>query len=233
MNRRSVAEVARLLGTSRARITRAASDLAVGTLVGDRRGFTDADISTLTRHLGATPIVDGLSRIEATVLAELSRRPLGLHSARAVARACSLSPASASKAVRSLLEHGLATAEPEVIAAGGARTATVIRANVRHPSWSSLLEQLNRVRPAAADPDSTSRLPSRLRHAFWNVDDLTYGNLDVVTDGAYVAARALTTDDPALLSFAASHLRRSAWRQASRIRGVPPAKRAMALRLGV
>ncbi|MBK5248655.1 MAG: MarR family transcriptional regulator [Actinomycetales bacterium] len=120
--------------------------------------------------------VDGLTRSEALVLAELARRPRGLASRREVARACSISPATASKAIGGLIASGLVTETPTVLPLGIATTVRLLRANAAHPRWTGLLPQLRVIVPAAQGP-ADDRLPARLRHAFWNVPPATYRTL--------------------------------------------------------
>lgn len=220
MNTYTSEQVAARLGTSRKRVHAAAKTLG---LVGDGRGarvrFTGEQANRLAEVLGATPPVEGLTRTESLVLAVLSRRPMGLVSHRAVARACSLSPATAVKAVGSLQAKGLVTVEREVRALGRAQEVTVIRANNLHPDWSRRLGQLQHVHPPVSQDDGAAELPAYLRHAFWNVDDATYKSLDIHKNGAYIADRALTTNDPNLLAFAAAHLDADAWKGAARARG--------------
>ncbi|MFP5253735.1 MAG: MarR family transcriptional regulator [Actinomycetes bacterium] len=220
MNTYACGQVAARLGTSRKRVQAAAKSLGLASgKQGERVRFTGEQVNRLAAALGVTPPVAGLTRAESLVLAVLSRRPLGLVSHRAVARACSLSPATAVKAVGSLQGKGLVAVEREVRALGRAQEVTVIRANNLHPDWSRLLDQLQHVHPPVSQEGGAVRLPSYLRHAFWNVDDTTYKRLDIHENGAYIADRALTTDDPNLLAFAAAHLDADAWEGAARARG--------------
>lgn len=225
MNTWTPGEVADLLGTSRKRVTRTAQDLGLADAgqSGARVRFSEDALDALAGRLGVTPAVTGLSRIESLVLAELARRPFGLISYRAAARACAISPASASKAIQSLARSGLVTEERAMAALGHAREVTVVKANVAHPRWTQLLSELAQVRPAGKSTALVHAgqrgLPSYLRHTFWNVDDTTYRLLDTRANGTYIADRALTTRDPNLLAFAASHLDAEAWHAAARARG--------------
>lgn len=114
-------QAAALLGVSRRRIVAASERSGIGSMTGRRRLLTDADVSLLREQLGTAPIVESLSRNEVVVLAELSRRPFGLISSRAVARACGLSPATAAKAIRGLVSVGLVVERDEVVPLGRAR----------------------------------------------------------------------------------------------------------------
>ena len=147
-----------------------------------------------------------------------------------VARACSLSPASAAKAIDVLLADGLATETPTVLALGVARTVNLLRVNPLHPRRSALLPQLRQVVPPVVNR-STDRPPDRLRHAFWNVPPVTYRTLTVTKDGAFIATRALTTMDLELLGWAAASVPSDAWRRAAGTRGLPKAAQRMALNL--
>lgn len=219
MNTYSPEQIADSLGTSRSRVTRAASVYRVGRHVGSRTRFSDADRETLAKKLGVTLPVEGLTRIEAVVLAELARRPFGLVSHRAIARATSLAPASASKATKSLLSKGLVTETPKTVALGRAQRVNLVKANPSHPDWSRLLSQLAKVVPATETTPEPVRLPNHVRHAFWNVDDEQFRKLDLVEDGSYIAARALSTKDPNLIAFAARHLQAEAWSEVVGLRG--------------
>ena len=221
-------QVADLLGVSRGRVLRALP--ARRAERGARTSFTPEQVTQLARALGVHPTVEGLSRSEALVLAELSRRPRGMASRREVARACSLSPASAAKAIDVLLADGLVTETPTVLALGVARTVNLLRVNPLHPRWSALLPQLRQVVPPVVNR-STDRPPDRLRHAFWNVPPVTYRTLTVTKDGAFIATRALTTMDLELLGWAAASVPSDAWRRAARTRGLPKAAQRMALNL--
>jgi len=220
MNSYSPEQIAESLGTSRRRVVRAAEMSGVGRRVGSRTRFSGADRATLAKKLGVTPRVEGLSRIEAVVLAELSRRPFGLVSHRAIARATSLAPASASKATKALLNKGLATETPTTVALGRAQMVNLVKANSSHPDWTRLLSQLAMVVPATETTPEPVRLPDHVRHAFWNVDDEQFRKLDLAEDGPFIAARALSTNDPNLMAFAARHLRAEAWLKVMGLRGL-------------
>lgn len=231
MNTYSPEQVALRLGASRGRVTRAAKAAGLLVKANERVRFTEDEVVTLTEHLGVTQAVAGLSRTESVVLAELSRRPNGLVSFRAIARACAISPAAAAKATRSLVAKNLATETPATVALGRAREVSLVKANVRHPDWSHLLDALREIRPATEPVDLMTHLPAHLRHAFWNVDDTTFQRLNLTTDAAFIAARALSTSDPNLLSFAASHLKPAAWGPVANLRGLTPQARQTALNL--
>lgn len=127
-------QVARRLGTSRRRIVSAARRLGVGRVSGGLWAFSAQDEEALRAALG----VDAggpLPRSQMRVLAELSLRPHGLASARAVAQACGLAPATASAAVKALQAAGF------VVVRDGA-----LHADVLHPRWLELRPLLRQVR---------------------------------------------------------------------------------------
>jgi DNA-binding MarR family transcriptional regulator len=232
MNTYSSNGVAVTLGVSRRRVMAAADRGSIGTWNGRRRVFTEEDVTLLREQLGSAPVVASLSRGEVAVLAELSRRPCGLVSARAVARACGLSPATAAKAVRSLVAEGLVVESESVVALGRARRVRSLHANVRHPDWGSLLPLLRHAVPAARPgPSPVEPVPAHVRHAFWNVGDDTLSRVTPVTDGPFIATRALTTGDPDLLAYAAATVDPASWRRASRARGLADEQRALAASL--
>lgn len=233
MNTYSPAQVAERLGTSRRRVTHAALLAGLGRCDQARVRFTEADVVALAGRLGVTPSVEGLSRIESLVLAELARRPFGLVSYRAVARACAISTASASKAVSSLLAQGLVTETHKTVALGRAREVTVIKANVSHPDWTRLLAGLHTVAPAKRNEPTRNGLPNHVRHAFWNVDDQTFRRLDLETDGAFIAARALSTGDANLIAFASDRLPAQAWNSVLHLRGLSAESRQTARNLAL
>ncbi|NUO60190.1 MAG: MarR family transcriptional regulator [Hamadaea sp.] len=128
-------QVARRLGTSRRRVVSAARRLGVGRLDASGWLFSLEDEEALRAELG----VDAggpLPRSQMRVLAELSLRPRGLVSARAVAEACGLAPATASAAVKALLAAGF------IVVRDGA-----MHADVLHPRWLELRPLLREVRP--------------------------------------------------------------------------------------
>jgi hypothetical protein len=131
------------------------------------------------------------------------------------------------------VSQGLVTDTRQTVALGKAREVTVLRANVRHPRWTALLEQLRRVRPPVSAEAAPAGLPRHLEHAFWNVDHQTFRRLKLTDDGPFIASRALTTSAPALLAFAARHLDAGAWRAAANLRGLAPQTRQLAVNLAL
>jgi hypothetical protein len=225
----SGAALARDLGTSVPRISRAVERLGIDARQPNGRlALTPSQAGQLRRALGATPRLEGFTRPEIRVLAALRSAPFGLVSARAVARRSGLSPTAAARALRALRHRGLATETREVIAAGRARTAGIWRANVTHPSWSALDPALARVEPPERGPEAGDRVPAHLRHLFWNTAD---SQLDVTRAGPYIARRLLRTMDLQGLAWGAQALSPDDWLQGTRARGLDPAVRQLARNL--
>ena len=220
----SASDIARELGTSLPRVIRAAHRLRFD----DRAGRGHLRLSPEQRdrlrdELGKSVPVPGYSQIEVAALAALSRAPLGLPSARAVARRAGMSPTAASRAVASLRERGLVRQEQRDIVAGRTRHVVMLYANWRHPAYASLSQQVRRVEPPASSRDA--RVPARLTHLFWNTKP---DQLEVQRGGPYIARRLLRTLDPAGLSWGAENLRSEDWREAAKARGLAPSVRALA-----
>jgi hypothetical protein len=231
MDTLSASAAARRLGTSVPRVQRAIRrlGLAVERGHGGRVRLDEAQLEQLAGELGVVPSVDALSRVETQVLAALARAPRGLASARAVARRAGVSPTAAAAALRSLADRGLARAEEEWVAAGRARRLEVVRADVTSPAWPELAPRLAGVRFLSREASRPpARVPSRLRHLFWNADP---GRLDVHAHGAYIAQRLLTSGDLDSLAWGRRALTAADWRQAAATRGLSPRQRALARNL--
>jgi len=224
-------EAARILGTSRSRIDRVARRHKIGVRRSGRTVFSRDDLNWLADIVGRTPQIPGLSRIESLVLAELSRRPWGFISAREAAVVCSISPTSASRAIKSLTEQDLIRQERAVVARGRARPVNKLSANVRHPDWSELAPKLAQVHAPPQNKTPPTHLPPGFEHAFWNLDDSQYRRLRLGKNGSFIATRALTVNDLRLLAFAAEHLPRRAWSDAASQRSLTPEQRHTALTL--
>jgi MarR family len=223
----SASAVAEELGTSVPRVARAARRLGLDTRSGRGRFAFDPDaVRRLREELGRHKHLAGLTRPQVAVLAALFRSPLGIPSARAVALRAGISPTSASRAVRSLLDPGLIQQWPEVIAAGAPRHVLMLYANREHPRWRELVPHLRRVTAPKAQRDE--RVPARLDHLFWNSSP---AQLEVARGGPYIARRLLRTLDPAGLSWGARNLDAEDWLQAAHARGLDPATRTLARNL--
>jgi len=230
MDTYSAATVAQLLNTSVPRVVRAAERLGLQARRGSshRWELTRSMVDRLSRELGYTPSIDGLSEVEVKVLAAVARAPLGLASVRVVGGQAVVSPTSASKALRSLEAQGLVYREPTTIAAGRARDVELLHANRMTPAWLELAPRLASVRTPARKPRRRPGVPPRLRHLFWNTAS---SQLDIRIGGSYIARRLLTTGDLEGLAWGAENLRAADWEQAARARGLDRRTRALALNL--
>lgn len=219
--------VARELGTSVPRVTRAAKRLGYDHRTG--KGpllLSHAQASRLRAELGRRGRVAEMPSSQLAALAALVAAPYGLPSARAVAEAAGLSPATASKAVKSLLTDGFVFRRPELIAAGRPRHVLMLHANLLDERVDRLLPQLRLVQPRAKRP--ARKVPFRLSHLFWNTHP---SQLELPARGPYIARRLLRTLDPAGLAWGAQHLRAEDWHEAARARGLSDAVRALAANL--
>lgn len=227
----SARQVAQAMHTSVPRVTRCieALGLEVQRSSSGRLLLTESDLSSIRRHLGVAPHVPGLSRTEAKVLAALSRAPVGLASARAVARRSGVSPTAVAGALDSLLARGLVLEELRLVAAGRAREVRILRANVAAAEWPQLARALAAVESRAPPPPQpVKRVPPRLRHLFWNVAP---GQLATDEHGPFVARRLLQAGDLEGLAWGAAHLAAGDWDHATRARALDPQRRALAANL--
>jgi len=200
--------------------------LAVTRRPGGRVRLTDRQLEKLRVELGDVPRVDGMSRVETRVLAALARAPRGLVSVRAIARRAGVSPTAAGAAVRSLTGRGLVRTEREWVASGRARELELIRAEVTAADWPELAPQLAAVAlPAGSPGPQPTRVPTWLAHLFWNTNP---SQIDVRTQGAYVAERLLSTHDLDGLGWGLRTLTGADWEQAARNRGLSVRERALA-----
>lgn len=225
----SAVALARELGTSVPRVTRAARRLTIDARQANGRySFTLPQADRVRSALGTIPRAEGLSRSEVMVLAALRNAPLGLVSARSVARRSGLSPTAAGRALESLRAKELVEKKSEMVAAGRAREMGVFWANLQHPLWPGLDPVLERVRRPERPAPAAKRVPRRLRHLFWNTAE---GQLDVDRAGAYIARRLLRTMDLQGLAWGAQELGREDWEQAATARGLDPKVRRLARNL--
>lgn len=216
MNGLSVRRVSRLLGVSEPRVYRALAEQGVVA----SRSLPHVTVSRqaasgLLRRWGWVPPAlrdAGLSREEVFALAALARSPLGLRSARSVARAASIAPASAAKALASLAEQGLVEERVQRVAEGDVRDILVWKVAWRSPAWRRLAPAMAGVILAdpSTEPPSQRSVPLRFAHLFWNEDT---EKLDVERDGTLIAERILSSYDAQAIAWAAraispAHLRR-------------------------
>lgn len=222
----SASAVAEELGTSVPRVMRAARRFGYDRRSGKGRlTLSPQQVERLREELGCSASAPGIGRGELAALAALAAAPFGLPSARAVAAAAGISPATASKAVEALLRAGLVTATPERIAAGRPRDVRMLHANLLHVRFDELAPTLRRIQPPRR---RDARVPFRLSHLFWNTHP---SQLELPDSGPYIARRLLRTMDPAGLAWGARNLQPSAWRTAAKARGLDRATQALALNL--
>lgn len=227
MDTYSLSGVAQSLGTSAPRLSRAIRDLGiVPTRHGSERRLTAAQYDALRARLGYAPQIAGLTREELFVLAALNLHPLGLRSTRAVARAASVSPTTASRAVTHLESRGLVSTTTERVIEGEARDVTVTRIASRSDDWIAIAPDVRRVvLPERRAPRTHAKaVPQRLWHHFWNAEP---AKLRLPADADYIAARLLRSDDPQALSWAASHLDETSIAKVAQLRGVDERRRSM------
>lgn len=221
--------VAEKLGTTRSRVHRAVGRGLVHpvTTDGGHLRFTADDIALLKQRLGFAPAVAGFSREEVLAATALLRHPLGLRSARAVARAAGISPTTASRAMHRLEELALVRRRRRRVVLGASTDVDIWEINVRNGRWARLASVLaDAVLPRPCAPaDRDRRVPVWLRHLFWNTDVRA---LDVERDAPYIAGRILASDDAQAHAWAAQMLPTAAFLEASRMRGVPARRAALA-----
>jgi DNA-binding MarR family transcriptional regulator len=225
----SAAEVARRLGTSIPRVKRAIERLGL-VVEGGPRGrvrLSDRQIERVREALGARATSHGLTTTQVSVLAALSRAPLGLVSARAVARRACLSPTATGRALDVLRHSGLVRAQPTTVAAGRAREVELLEPSW-DARWSQLAPTLSRVRPGQRPVAGADRVPERLRHLFWNTAP---EQLDVQRAGGSIARRLLRRGDLEGLAWGAAHLRAHDWEHGATARGLDARTRRMAQNL--
>ncbi|MCP9489412.1 MAG: MarR family transcriptional regulator [Solirubrobacteraceae bacterium MAG38_C4-C5] len=223
----SAAEVARRLGSSIPRVKRAIERLGLDVEhgPGGRVLLTDEQVGRLLEALGSRAVDDGLTATQTSVLAALSSAPLGLASARAVARRGGLSPTAAARALGELCRRGLVEARPARIAAGRARTVELL-APSWDARWPALAPTLARVQaPRAVAAPRAERVPGRLGHLFWNSAP---EQLDVQRCGGSIARRLLRSGDLEGLAWGAAHLRTQDWQHGATARGLDAPTRRLA-----
>ena len=87
--------------------------------------FDAEAVGQLRRRWGFAPAIAGLTREDVLVLAALGRRPLGLRSARAVARAARVSPTIAGRSLRRLAAQAYVARLTVRVAEGAAKDVAV------------------------------------------------------------------------------------------------------------
>jgi hypothetical protein len=230
----STAELASRLGSSVPRVHRAVAAGLIDPIPsngGRALRFSTAAVDQLRAVWGYAPVVPGLTREQVLVLAVLARRPLGVRSARVVARAAGISPTTAGTALRHLEEAGYVTHTTVRTVEGRVVDLPVWSIGWRSERWwevASLVEAA--ILPA--HPSRPSRrprkVPSRLWHLFWDTDPST---LDPDGHGVYIADRILRSTDNEALAWLATAVSPEALRSAARRRGLSRGQRRLALTL--
>lgn len=188
--------------------------------------LTAQQVDELGRELGVTVPLSDLSRVEARVLASLSRSPRGVASVREAARRAGVSPTGAGLALARLASANLITATPMVLAQGHATETTVYQVRFESPQWLELAPAIAQVRlPARRAQRPATRVPPHLLHLFWNVAPT---QLDTASSAPFIARRLITSFDPDGLAWGTANLPATAWEHAAATRGLEPAKRALA-----
>lgn len=231
MDTYSSGEVAAILGVSVPTVHRAVArlDLTPAKTGGGHLRFTAAEVRPLIGALGAIPVVAGLSREAVQALAALARSPLGLRSARAVARRAVLSPTTAERLLGRLLSAGLVVKERRRFVEGRVTEGDLWQVNWSSRRWSAIAATVGRaVLPRQRAPRGTDRFPRRLAHLVWNAEVAT---LDRHRHARYLAERMIASADAQGLAWAASALPADALAAAGRLRGLGDADRALALNL--
>jgi DNA-binding Lrp family transcriptional regulator len=230
MDRRyTPAEVSDILGVSLPTVHTALDKLGVPRV---GRGYSRLiDGPTFERIIGSrasVPETDfGLTRTDILVAAVLARRPLGLESARAVARAAGISPTAAGHALQRLHSRGLITRETRGVPRGKAVTISFWKVDSSHSLWRDGLYRLTKrvsLLPMTAPNTPAVKLPVRFHHLFWNAIPQS---IDVQKEAFYVAARLLTTGNVESQLWAVDNLPIRAVRRAQRVRGLDPRTSAL------
>jgi DNA-binding transcriptional ArsR family regulator len=230
MDSRTTGEVAAELGISVPRVHRAVVRLGLRPRLtrGGHLRLNRGEVAAIAGEVGRTPArLSGLGRYEVLLLAALSHHPLGLLSARAVARAARLSPTTATRLLGRLEAAGLVERTRERVVAGRVRDLELWRVIYTGAAWRAVAPQVAQVElaePVVQPP--AEHLPRRLQHLFWNVPDLQ--GLDLRQGGAAAAHRLLSSTDPQALAWAAEHLPSRALHRAAGFRGTDEAVAALA-----
>ena len=214
-------DVARMLGTSVPRVLRAAQHGTVPTVShGNRTMFDTQAVAALRRRWGAVPSIAGLRREEILALATLARRPLGLASARALARAAGLSPTATGRSLRRLTAAGYVERRTIRVVEGRVRERPVWMVRFGSTAWTAVASRVGTVvLPWRASGGPPHRVPRRLGHLFWNED---LGDLNLDRHAVLIADRVLRADDPEAIAWMRDALPAAAVEQATRRRGLDP-----------
>lgn len=159
-------------------------------------------------------------------LAALSRRPLGLRSARAVARVAGISPTTAGRALAALTERGVVTRVSVRVTEGTIRDISVWTIVWRSPEWQRVAGTVGlTVLPTGPPERPSNRVPARLWHLFWDTDPRA---LRLDRNGAYIVDRVLRANDLPALSWMARTVDADSLRKAAARRGLGEPQRRLA-----
>jgi hypothetical protein len=221
-------ELARRLGVSLPRVHRAVKAGIITPVGCNARGhllFAPSAEALLRARWGAAPRVADLSHSQTVVLAALARRPNGLRSARAVARAAGISPTAAAHALAALRQRGVVHRQRILVAEGSAREVENWLIAWQAPEWRRIAPTIHRTR--LPEPRSTARrrpprrLPRRLWHLFWDVNP---ARTDLRRYADDVARRVLEARDARALAWLARTMPAETLRQIAERPGRVPAE---------
>jgi hypothetical protein len=199
-------QLARRLETTVPRVHRAAKAGVIVPVGRTARGhllFDPGAKAALRARWGVAPRVADLSHTQTLVLAALARRPNGLRSARAVARAAGVSPTTAAHALQALRRRGLVRHQRILVAEGRAKEVENWSVVWRSPEWRRIAPAIHRTElsePALKARRPPRRLPRRLWHLFWDVNP---ARTDLRRYGDDVARRVLEARDSRALAWLA------------------------------
>jgi DNA-binding transcriptional ArsR family regulator len=212
-------QLARRLSTTIPRVHRAVKAGIISPVGCNTRGhllFDPVAEEALCRRWGVAPQVAELSRSETLVLAALARRPFGLRSARAVARAAGTSPTVAARALAALREHGLVRLRRLLVAEGEAREVDNWSVEWRSPEWRRIAPAIHQTKlpePQRNVAHQPRRLPKRLWHLFWDVNP---ARTDLNHYADFVIKRVLEAGDPRALAWLVQTMPAEALRSVAR-----------------
>jgi len=208
-----------MLSTTVPRVLRAAtSGLVPSSRRGNRTLFDQDAVDTLRALWGVTPRHSDLTSEQLKILAALSRRPNGLRSARAVARAAGVSPTTASRELDRLTRRELVRQNTTRIASGRVTDVTVWEIKWGSVEWLAKASEVSAVvLPDTPRRPRVSRVPAGLGHLFWNED---LRQLDTEQDATLIAERILLSTDPEGLAWMVDALPAANIAAAAHMRGV-------------
>lgn len=178
----------------------------------------------IEREIGNVPQRrSGLTREAVLAAKAIAHAPLGIRSARALARLTGTSPTTAAKALHELQARGLVTQRTRTVASGRAVEVTewVARSLATWPG-SLLGDAKAAALPQPPQRERATKVPTRFHHLFWNVDVRA---LTLPDDAAFVASRLLAAPDPTATAWAVTELPYEALEKAMSSRSFAPRDR--------